>query len=129
MKYSKEYLHMQKLAGVITEHEYKTKLMEINIPTITTILNRPSSRPHITPSKINKPHTPTNPTNQNTKTDTHTPNIPIPSPGQYLVTYQDENRYMKYEIINAETPREARRLFWKNHPNTMGKYIIDDITN
>ena len=127
---TQEQLRMQMLAGIITEGEYKAKLNEIMIP----IINRPSSRQTVQPSKIStkltkltkltKPSIPPSPTTPD-DIEKETPTL---NPGEFLVTYRDRD-FKKYEkIIKSPDIKSIRKTFWDEMgPNTAGKYVIIDI--
>ena len=115
---------MQMLAGIITEGEYKAKLNEIMIP----IINRPSSRQTIQPSKISTKLTkPTSP-QSSVPSDDVKKETPTLNPGEFLVTYRDRD-FKKYtKTIKSPDIKSVKKIFWNEMgPNTMGKYVILDI--
>lgn len=124
-----EKLRMQMLAGIITESEYKAMLNEIMM---IPIINRPSSRQVILPSKtstkLTKPASTQPSTQPSTPTDDVEKETPSLNPGEFLVTYRDKD-YKKYKkIIKAPDRKHVWRIFWDEMgPNTAGKYVILDI--
>ena len=125
----KETLRMQMLAGIITESQYKAMLNEIMM---IPIINRPSSRQVILPSKtstkLTKPASTQPSTQPSTPTDGVEKETPSLNPGEFLVTYRDKD-YKKYKkIIKAPDRKHVWRIFWDEMgPNTTGKYVILDI--
>ena len=109
---NKEFLHMQKLAGLITENEYKTKLKEFDMDQFS--FGGKSSSDNQAASFINKWNTVPNANKEILKKSTGKEPVTIMASSKgsnYLVAKGSDSKFYLYTYTQAEKPGEPKGPF------------------